>query len=119
MARNRRQTATDDAQAAQDALLETSPAAGEVSTTTQEAPLETQADAEQPDSQKPSENAPAPNIRLSAMAEPVTEGALGFKGIVLPDAEQQRRGWYEPKAKYILQMYGGTYKILRGKGGNK
>lgn len=95
------QTATEGEQSAQDSTLQTPPESGDVSQENSPA--------------QPAAATHPPNIILSKQADPVTEGALGFKGIVLPDAETQRRGWYEPLARYILQMYGGTYKIPMGK----
>jgi hypothetical protein len=105
------QTATEGEQSAQDQALQTPPETGDVSTPAQDSSQQEILPAQ------PADATPPPNIILSKQADPVTEGALGFKGIVLPDAETQRRGWYEPKARYILQMYGGTYKVPVEKGG--
>lgn len=60
--------------------------------------------------------APAPNIILSAGSEPVTEGDLGWRAIVLPSKEVQRAGWYEPLAAEVLKLYGGIYKVPVKKG---
>lgn len=104
MAKNKTQSATDGAQSAQETTLETTAVTAVVS--------------EEKHAEQPAAETNPPNIILSAKADPVSEGAIGFRGIVLPDVETQRRGWYEPKARYILQMYGTAYKVPVEKGKN-
>jgi hypothetical protein len=57
-----------------------------------------------------------PNIRLREKMEPVTEGDLGYRGIKLPSADEQKGGWYEPKASLVLALYGTHYEPLDSQG---
>lgn len=60
-----------------------------------------------------------PNVRLAAGADSLGEGpvTVGMETIAkLPDAETQRRGWYEPQADRLVSLYRGRYLMIVSKG---
>lgn len=62
---------------------------------------------------------PAPNVRLSARAEPLGAGpvTVGMRVLcTLPGAQKQRTGFYCPEAVALVRLYPGRFKLITGKG---
>jgi hypothetical protein len=57
-----------------------------------------------------------PNIKLREGATPVTEGDLGYRGLRLPTADEQKAGWHEPQARLVVALYGTHYELLNAQG---